>query len=39
VDVFYLTAPSGTKLDAGQIEALRAQLLEAAREPARAKAA
>jgi [protein-PII] uridylyltransferase len=39
VDVFYLTAPSGTKLSAEEIDELRAQLLEAAREPARAKAA
>ncbi|HWC56391.1 MAG TPA: HD domain-containing protein, partial [Sphingomicrobium sp.] len=39
VDVFYLTAPSGTKLNAEEIDALRARLLEAAREPARAKAA
>jgi [protein-PII] uridylyltransferase len=39
VDVFYLSAPGGTKLTAKQMEALRARLLEAAREPSRAKAA
>ena len=39
VDVFYLTAPSGRKLSASEVEALRSALLEAAREPARAKAA
>jgi [protein-PII] uridylyltransferase len=39
VDVFYLTAPSGTKLSGEQIAALRERLLDAAREPARAKAA
>jgi [protein-PII] uridylyltransferase len=39
VDVFYLTAPSGTKLSSDQIAELRSRLLEAAREPATAKAA
>ena len=39
VDVFYLTAPGGAKLSGEEIEALRAQLLQAAREPSRAKAA
>jgi [protein-PII] uridylyltransferase len=39
VDVFYLTAPNGMKLSGEEIEALRARLLEAAREPPRAKAA
>ena len=39
VDVFYLTASSGTKLDRGEIAELRIRLLEAAREPSRAKAA
>ena len=39
VDVFYLSAPAGTKLSGDQIADLRARLLEAAREPARAKAA
>jgi [protein-PII] uridylyltransferase len=39
VDVFYLTAPRGTKLDSDEIGELRARLLEAAREPSRAKAA
>ena len=39
VDVFYLTAPSGTKLSAEEIDELRARLLDAAREPTRAKAA
>ena len=39
VDVFYLTAPGGSKLSSDQIEEVRAQLLEAAREPSRAKAA
>ena len=39
VDVFYLTAPRGTKLDSEEIGELRARLLEAAREPSRAKAA
>jgi [protein-PII] uridylyltransferase len=39
VDVFYLTAPSGTKLSSEEIDALRTRLLEAAREPSRAKAA
>ena len=39
VDVFYLTAPGGTKLSGDEIEALRARLLEAAREPSRRKAA
>jgi [protein-PII] uridylyltransferase len=39
VDVFYLTTADGRKLDGDQIEALRAALLDAAREPARAEAA
>ena len=39
VDVFYLTAPSRTKLSAAEIDELRERLLEAAREPAKAKAA
>ena len=39
VDVFYLTDADGRKLDGDQIEALRAALLDAAREPARAQAA
>jgi [protein-PII] uridylyltransferase len=39
VDVFYLTAPSGTKLGSDQIAELRSRLLDAAREPSRAKAA
>jgi [protein-PII] uridylyltransferase len=39
VDVFYLTAPGGTKLSSEQINELRSQLLEAASEPSRAKAA
>jgi [protein-PII] uridylyltransferase len=39
VDVFYLTAPGGTKLTGEQMDELRARLLEAAREPSRAKAA
>ncbi len=39
VDVFYVTAPAGTKLSGDQIEELRARLLEAARDPQKAKAA
>ena len=39
VDVFYLTRADGRKLEGGEIDALRAALLEAAREPAKAKAA
>jgi [protein-PII] uridylyltransferase len=39
VDVFYLTAPGGTKLDTEQIDELRSALLEAAGEPLRAEAA
>ena len=39
VDVFYLTRVDGKKLDAADGEQLRAALLEAAREPAEAKAA
>jgi [protein-PII] uridylyltransferase len=39
VDVFYLTAPRRSKLDGDEIAELRARLLEAAREPSRAKAA
>jgi [protein-PII] uridylyltransferase len=39
VDVFYLTTACGAKLSAEEIDGLRAQLLEAAREPSKAKAA
>ena len=39
VDVFYLTSPSGTKLNADEVAALRSRLLDAARDPARAEAA
>jgi [protein-PII] uridylyltransferase len=39
VDVFYLTAPGGAKLSSEQVDALRARLLDAAREPSRAEAA
>ena len=39
VDVFYLTRGDGKKLDSADSEALRSALLDAAREPARAKAA
>ena len=39
VDVFYLTAASGTKLSSSAIAQVRSRLLEAAREPATAKAA
>jgi [protein-PII] uridylyltransferase len=39
VDVFYLTGPGGAKLSPAEAEQLRARLLEAAREPSRAKAA
>jgi [protein-PII] uridylyltransferase len=39
VDVFYLTRADGRKLDSDDIEHLRAALLDAAREPGRAKAA
>ena len=39
VDVFYLTAPGGTKLSNRQTAELRALLLDAAREPSTAKAA
>src|SRR6185437_9864854 len=39
VDVFYLTAPSGTKLSSEEIDALHSRLLDAAREPSTAKAA
>jgi [protein-PII] uridylyltransferase len=39
VDVFYVSAPGGTKLSGEEIEELRARLLEAAREPSRARAA
>src|SRR5690348_4808469 len=39
VDVFYLTTADGNKLDGDQIDALRAALLDAAREPSRAEAA
>jgi [protein-PII] uridylyltransferase len=39
VDVFYVTAPGGTKLNGDEIDELRARLLDAAREPSRAEAA
>jgi [protein-PII] uridylyltransferase len=39
VDVFYLTAADGRKLDGDQIETLRTALLHAAQEPSRAQAA
>ncbi len=39
VDVFYLTRSDGKKLSADDGELLRAALLEAAREPAKARAA
>ena len=39
VDVFYLTAPGGTKLNSQEINELRSRLLEAAGDPSRAKAA
>jgi [protein-PII] uridylyltransferase len=39
VDVFYLTRADGKKLRSAEIEALRAALLEAAREPAKGRAA
>ena len=39
VDVFYLTAPGGTKLSGEQVDALRSALLDAAREPSSAEAA
>jgi [protein-PII] uridylyltransferase len=39
VDVFYLTRADGRKLESGEIETLRSALLDAAREPAKAKAA
>ena len=39
VDVFYLTRADGKKLESGEIETLRSALLDAAREPAKAKAA
>jgi [protein-PII] uridylyltransferase len=39
VDVFYLTRPDGKKLDDQDGERLRTALLEAAREPVKAKAA
>jgi [protein-PII] uridylyltransferase len=39
VDVFYLTAASGQKLNSELTEELRSRLLDAAGEPARAKAA
>ncbi|HEY4071415.1 MAG TPA: [protein-PII] uridylyltransferase [Sphingomicrobium sp.] len=39
VDVFYLTSPGGSKLSGDEIDALRSRLLDAAREPSRAKAA
>jgi [protein-PII] uridylyltransferase len=39
VDVFYLTTPSGAKLNREQVAELRSRLLEAASERPRAKAA
>jgi [protein-PII] uridylyltransferase len=39
VDVFYLTAPGGTKLSGQEIDTLRSALLDAARERPTAKAA
>ena len=39
VDVFYVTRADGKKLESEEIEALRSALIEAAREPAKAKAA
>jgi [protein-PII] uridylyltransferase len=39
VDVFYVTGSTGKKLSGSEIEALRAALLDAAREPSEAKAA
>ena len=39
VDVFYLTGASGKKLESGEIDALRSALLDAAREPSKARAA
>ena len=39
VDVFYLTRADGKKLESDEIDALRAALLDAAREPAKARAA
>ncbi len=39
VDVFYLTRADGKKLESGEIEALRSELLAAANEPAEARAA
>jgi [protein-PII] uridylyltransferase len=39
VDVFYLTRADGKKLTSDDVEQLRAALLEAAREPAKAQAA
>jgi [protein-PII] uridylyltransferase len=39
VDVFYLTRADGKKLGSGEIETLRSALLEAAREPAKGRAA
>jgi [protein-PII] uridylyltransferase len=39
VDVFYLTRADGKKLESNEIDALRSSLLNAAREPAKAKAA
>jgi [protein-PII] uridylyltransferase len=39
VDVFYLTAPSGLKLNGAEVAELRKRLLAAAREPSRAAAA
>src|SRR4051794_15828651 len=39
VDVFYLTRADGKKLSSGEIETLRSALLEAAREPAKGRAA
>jgi [protein-PII] uridylyltransferase len=39
VDVFYLTRADGKKLEPEEIDALRSALLDAAREPSKAKAA
>jgi [protein-PII] uridylyltransferase len=39
VDVFYLTRADGKKLTSSEIETLRAALLQAAREPAKGRAA
>jgi [protein-PII] uridylyltransferase len=39
VDVFYLTGADGKKLSSAEIETLRSALVEAAREPAKGRAA